>query len=181
MPFYRSFFSLIWTRIWFCLLLLLQIVWKFYFFNYFLNKKCKFPLIFSQISLYFLFTKSWNRIEPNFINEPSFIPNFNRNKILFYPNRTKPELVAAKFSGNHFPGKSFWELRKWKLWGMSVGLKVSVCLYPSLALSARDFSPPSSSYLYLDRKILRPCSGRRWCKSNGKRRTEPILAIVDSR
>ncbi|KAL1213704.1 Glutathione S-transferase L2 [Cardamine amara subsp. amara] len=61
-----------------------------------------------------------------------------------------------------------------------VGVKVSVCLYPSLALSSRDFSLPSSS-LYHDRKILRLGSSVRLrCKSYGKRRTEPVLAVIES-
>ncbi|XP_010427244.1 PREDICTED: glutathione S-transferase L2, chloroplastic [Camelina sativa] len=63
---------------------------------------------------------------------------------------------------------------------MSVGVNISVCAYPSFALSTRDYSISSSS-LYLDRKILlRPVSGRLRCKSYGKRRIEPISAVKES-
>ncbi|XP_023638553.1 glutathione S-transferase L2, chloroplastic [Capsella rubella] len=63
---------------------------------------------------------------------------------------------------------------------MSVGVNVSVCSYSSLALSTKDFSSISSSSLSLDRNILRPVSGRLRCKSSGKRRIEPILAVKES-
>ncbi|ESQ44951.1 hypothetical protein EUTSA_v10010587mg [Eutrema salsugineum] len=60
---------------------------------------------------------------------------------------------------------------------MSVGVKASVCSpYSSLSISSRDFSFPSSSSLYVGRKILRPSSGvylNRRCNSS-------VLAVIES-
>lgn len=65
---------------------------------------------------------------------------------------------------------------------MSLGVRVSVCSYPSLALSSRDVSLPSSS-LYFGQKIHRSSFDtdlKLRCKSNGTRRTKPVSAVIKS-
>uniref|UniRef100_A0A1J3DCS5 glutathione transferase n=1 Tax=Noccaea caerulescens TaxID=107243 RepID=A0A1J3DCS5_NOCCA len=63
---------------------------------------------------------------------------------------------------------------------MSFGVRVSVSS-PSLSLSSRNFSVPSSA-LYVGRKF-RPSSDiylNRRCNSDGKRRTKPLVAVIES-
>ncbi|CAA7039609.1 unnamed protein product [Microthlaspi erraticum] len=61
---------------------------------------------------------------------------------------------------------------------MSVGVGVSVS-YPSISLSSRNLSVPSSS-LYVGRKVLRPSSDIYLNLRCRKSRTKPLLAVIGS-